>query len=175
MKTKTEEKTKLTKEFLQKEYRSTLKIILFSVFIVAGIFCFFSPLLLCIFNPTVSYKGLGNLLANMAFMLFIAVPFCWIGIKNIVEANKDSKNIKKGNYSIVEDTVTRKQMLQHGKSSYMSDSYCQLNLEKHAEKTGKAVVVKRSVYDESKKGDVFYLVYVEDELIGFYPAKKYEI
>lgn len=160
-------KIKLTKELLQKEYRSSLKIVLFSVFVVAGLACFLSPIIYC--------DNIKSLMANMAFMLIIAVPFCGIGLKNIVGIVKKNNNIKNGRYLIVEDVVTQKQMLHNGTSKNTSDSYCQLNFEKYTKKTGKAVVVKRSVYDESKKGDIFYLVYVQDKLLGFYPATKYEL
>ena len=66
-------------------------------------------------------------------------------------------------------------MLHKGKSSDASDSYCQLDFQNYSKKTGKAVVVKRAVYNETKKGDIFYLVYVDNELFGFYPNNKFEL
>lgn len=160
-------KTKITSEFLSKEYRNTTKIILFTVFVVAGLFCFICPVFYC--------KGLANLITNMAFMLIIAIPFCFIGLKNIINIINTNNSIKNNNYSICKDIVVEKQMLHHGASKDTSDSYCQLDFEKHSKSTGKAVIVKRSVYDETKKGDSFYLVYVSNKLIGFYPTTKYEL
>lgn len=160
-------KIKLTNEFLLDEYRSTTKIILFTVFIVAGLFCFICPVFYC--------KRLTGLIANMLFMLIIAIPFCFIGLKNIISITNTTKNIKNNNYIIRKDVVTKKQMLNHGASQDTSDSYCQLDFENHSKLTGKAVTVKRSVYEETKKGDSFYLVYVNDKLIGFYPITKYEL
>lgn len=160
-------KTKITSEFLLKEYKSTKKTILFAIFVIVGIFCFICPVFYC--------KGINNLLANMAFMLIIAIPFCFIGLKNIINVVSKNNNIKNNNYVICEDIVTKKHMLHHGTSKDTADSYCQLDFEKHSKNTGKAVVVKRSVYEETKKGDSFYLVYVKDKLIGFYPSSKYEL
>lgn len=160
-------KTKLTSEFLLKEYRGTAKIILFSIFVIAGLFSFICPVFYC--------EETGQLLANMAFMAILAIPFCVIGLKNICGTISQRKRIKDGDYLVVEDVVAEKRMLQHGTSSNTSDSYCQLDFEKHSKETGKAVVVKRTVYDEARKGNVFYLVYVNKRLLGFYPASKYEI
>ncbi len=158
---------KITSGFLLKEYRSALKIFLFSIFVAAGLCCFICPVFYC--------EGIGNLLANMAFMLIIAVPFCGIGIKNIANIVSKKNSIKRNEYTIVEDVVIKKQMLQQGASKDTSDSYCQLDFENYSAKTGKAVVVKRSVYEETHKGDLFYLVYVKDKLLGFYPQTKYEL
>lgn len=160
-------KTIITSEFLLKEYHSTKKIFLFSIFVIAGLFCFICPVFYS--------KGISNILTNMAFMLIIAIPFCGIGLKNILNIVKQKKRIKNNNYFIMEDVVVKKSMLQHGISSNKSDSYCQLDFEKHSKESGKAVVVKRSVYNEIKKGDLFYLVYVNKKLLGFYPASKYEL
>ena len=160
-------KTKITSEFLLKEYRNTTKTILFAVFVVVGLFCFICPVFYC--------KELANLIANMAFMLIIAIPFCFVGLKNIINIIKTSNSIKSSNYTILKDVVVEKQMLHHGASKDTSDSYCQLDFENHSKSTGKAVVVKRSVYEETKKGDSFYLVYVNNKLIGFYPTEKYSI
>lgn len=160
-------KTKITSEFLLKEYRSSTKIFLFSIFVVGGLFCFICPVFYC--------KGIRNLLMNMAFMSILAIPFCGIGLKNILHIINQKKRIKSNNYSIIEDVVVKKRMLQHGTSNDTSDTYCQLDFEKHSKETGKAVVVKRSVYNETQKGDVFYLVYVNKKLLGFYPASKYEL
>lgn len=160
-------KTKITTAFLLKEYRSTIKVLLFSIFVFAGLFCFICPAFYC--------KGIRNLLTNMAFMLIIAIPFCGIGIKNILDIVSQNKNIKKSNYLIVEDVVVNKRMLQHGTSKDTSDSYCQLDFEKHSKETGKSVVVKRTVYNETEKGDLFYMVYINKKLLGFYPASKYEL
>lgn len=160
-------KTKITSAFLLKEYRSTTKVFLFSIFVIAGLFCFICPVFYC--------KEISNLLTNMAFMLIIAIPFCGIGLKNILNIINQNKRIKNSNYSIIEDIVVKKRMLQHGTSKNTSDSYCQLDFEKHSKETGKSVVVKRSVYNETQKGDLFYLVYVDNNLLGFYPASKYEL
>lgn len=160
-------KTKITREFLLKEYRSTMKVFLFSIFVIAGLFCFICPVFYC--------KELGNLLANMAFMLIIAVPFCWIGMKNILGIIRRNKNIRYGDISIIEDFVVRKRMLQHGASSDTSDDYCQLDFKKYSKESGKTISVRRSVYNETHTGDMFYMVYVNNELFGFYPASKYEI
>lgn len=160
-------KTKITSDFLLKEYRSTTKIVLFSIFVVVGLFCFICPVFYC--------KEMTNLFANMAFMLIIAIPFCWIGLKNIINIVSKNNYIKNNRYIISEDTVVKKRMLHHGTSKNTSDSYCQLDFEKHSNITGKAVVVKRSVYEETKKGDTFYLVYVNKKLIGFYPTTKYDL
>ena len=160
-------KTKITTDFLLKEYRNTAKIILFSVFVLAGLFCFICPVFYC--------KELTNLIVNMAFMLIISIPFCWIGLKNIINVIKTTNRIKNNKYSVCEDVVIEKQMLHHGASKDTSDSYCQLDFEKHSKSTGKAVVVRRSVYEETKKGDSFYLIYINNKLIGFYPTKKYDL
>lgn len=160
-------KIKITKRFLLREYRAAFKMILFSVFIVAGLFCFICPIFYC--------NDIKNLLLNMLFMLIICVPFCAIGIKNILRVNSRMKAIKNNEYVILEDVVIKKQMLHKGKSSDASDSYCQLDFQNYSKKTGKAVVVKRAVYNETKKGDIFYLVYVDNELFGFYPNNKFEL
>lgn len=160
-------KTKITKKFLLREYRATFKTLLFSIFIAAGLFCFICPVFYC--------HDVRNLLLNMMFMLIISIPFCIIGIKNVLKITKRSKAIKNSNYMVLEDVVTKKQMLHKGKSSDTSDSYCQLDFQNYSKKTGKAVVVKRSVYNETKKGDLFYLVYVNNELLGFYPIDKFEL
>mgnify|MGYP000360353786 CR=1 FL=1 len=160
-------KAKITNAFLLKEYRSTTKVFLFSIFVIAGLFCFICPMFYC--------KGIRNLLTNMAFMLVIAIPFCGIGIKNILNIVNQNKHIKKSNYLIIADVVVNKRMLQHGTSKNTSDSYCQLDFEKHSKETGKSVVVKRTVYNETQKGDLFYLVYVNKKLLAFYPASRYEL
>lgn len=160
-------KIKITSEFLLKEHRSTIKIILFSVFVVAGLFCFICPVFHC--------KEISNLLANMALMSIMAIPFCFFGLKNIIGIIGRNNHIKNSKYTIVEDVVIKKQMLHHGTSKNTSDSYCQLDFEKYSKNTGKTVVVKRRVYEETKKGDSFYLVYVNENLIGFYPTTKYEL
>lgn len=111
----------------------------------------------------------------MLFMLIICVPFCAIGTKNISRVNSRMKAIKNNEYVILEDVVIKKQMLHKGESGDASDSYCQLDFQNYSKKTGKAVVVKRAVYNETKKGDIFYLVYVDNELFGFYPNNKFEL
>lgn len=160
-------KIKITSGFLLREYRSTVKIILFAIFVIAGLFCVLSSLLY--------FKTLETKLASAAMSLFIAIPFCWIGLKNIINVVNKNIALKNNNYIITEDVVVKKRMLHHGTSKNTSDSYCQLDFEKHSKNTGKAVVVKRSVYEETKKGDSFYLVYVNEKLIGFYPSSKYEL
>lgn len=171
MKTNSDTKIKITSDFLLKEYHGTKEMFLFSVFFVAGIFCFLSPLLIKTNDPK-------NVLYGMLFSLFITIPFCGFSLKKIIDIFKKRNLIKNSDYSIVEDTVTEKQMLHNGASDDTSDSYCQLDFEKHSERTGKSVVVGRKVYDETKKGDLFYLIYLNDRknsLIGFYPAEKYEL
>ena len=160
-------KIKITSNFLLREYRSTVKIILFAIFVLAGLFCVISSLLY--------FKTLETKLAATVMSLFIAIPFCWVGLKNIINIINQNRALKNDNYIIIEDVVVKKHMLHHGTSKNTSDSYCQLDFETHSKNTGKAVVVKRSVYEETKKGDSFYLVYVNEKLIGFYPTSRYEL
>lgn len=117
-------KKRITRDLLLKNYNGCRKIVLFSIFVIAGLFCFICPVFYC--------KEISNLLANMAFVLVIAIPFCGIGIKNIIEVSKRLKQIKQERYSIVEDVVVNKRMLQHGTSKNTSDNYCQLDFEKHS-------------------------------------------
>lgn len=159
-------KKQITGELLKTDYRGKLKIILFSFFVIAGIAAILCPL---IYSETI--KGC---LLHMVFTSLLGIPFCVLGLKNIFETMKRISQFNNGEYVIAEDCVTHKQMLHKGASSDTSDSYCQLSFEKHSEKTGKAVVVKRKVYQETKKGDLFYMVYVDNKLIGYYPQKKYE-
>ena len=171
METNCDTKIKITSDFLLKEYRGTKELILCSVFFAAGIFCFFAPLVIKANDPK-------NVLYGMLFSLFIAIPFCGFSLKSIINIIKKRNLIKNSDYSIVEDTVTEKQMLHNGLRDDTQDRYCQLEMKKHSERTGKNIVVGRKVYDETKKGDLFYLIYLNDRknsLIGFYPAKKYEL
>lgn len=161
----------LTKKLLLKDYSALIKCCLFSIFVIAGLLAFFSPIVYC--------KDLTNCLLNMAFMLIIAIPFCWIGLKNIIEILDHYKKIKAEELIIVEDIVIDKEMRHHGSSSDTSDSYCQLCFEKHSSSIKKNVVVRRSVYDDTKLNDKFYLIYFVTKkgpiLSGFYPTKYYTL
>lgn len=112
-------------------------------------------------------------------MLIIAIPFCWIGLKNIIEILDHYKKIKAEELIIVEDIVIDKEMRHHKSSSDTSDSYCQLCFEKHSSSTKKNVVGKRKGYDDTKLNDKFYLIYFETKksikLFGFYPTKYYTL
>lgn len=107
-------------------------------------------------------------------MLIISIPFCWIGLKNIIETLDRYKKIKAEELIIVEDIAIDKEMRQHGSISDTSDSYCQLCFEKHSSLAKKNVVVRRSVYDDTKLNDKFYLIYFATKkgpiLSGFYPT-----
>lgn len=160
-------KKRITKDLLLKDYHGYRKIFLFSIFVIAGIVVLLSPILYC--------SSFKNMVANMALMLLLAVPFCVLGLKNIIEASKRIKQIRQEQYNIVEDVVTHKQMMHQGKSSDTSDSYCQLSFENYSKQSGKAVIVERKVYDSSKKGDLFYMIYIDGKLLGYYPQAKYEV
>lgn len=162
-------KKKITSQFLVKEYHGTRTQILFSVFVILGIIVFLCPLLY------LNSAGIKNCLLGMLLTSFISIPFCVLGLKYILEAQKRTRQFKNGEYEIVEDFVTHKQMVQHGSTSDTSDSYCQISFFDYSEKTGKAVVVTRKEYDKTKKGDRFYMVYVEGKLLGTYPQSKYEL
>ncbi len=160
-------KKRITKDLLLKDYNGYRKIFLFSIFVIAGFAVLLSPIIYC--------SSLKNMIANMALMCLIAIPFCGLGLKNIIGVSKRLKQIKQGQYNIIEDVVTHKQMMHRGKSGDTSNNYCQLSFEKYSKQSGKAVIVKRKVYDSSKKGDLFYMIYIDGKLLGYYPQEKYEV
>lgn len=160
-------KKKITSQLLIRDYGGTKKQILFSFFVIAGA--------VCILLPLFSDYTWKDRFINMALFSLLGIPFCVVGMKYILEAKKDKKLLKNGNYEIREDYVTHKQMLQRGRSSDTSDSYCQLDFYEYSEKSGKAVVVSRKVYQETKNGDKFYMIYLDGSLLGYYPQSKYEL
>ena len=66
-------------------------------------------------------------------------------------------------------------MAPHPAGRDTSSKDCQLNSRDYLKNTGKAVWVNRSKYKETKKGDIFYLVYINNKLAGHYPTSKFEL
>lgn len=81
------------------------------------------------------------------------VLFLWT--KKYYKNYAQKSTIKNGEYTIVEDFVTYKRMTHKGSSSDNDDSYCQLDFKDYSSKFGKAVCVKRKVYEETKKATNF--------------------
>lgn len=140
-------KTKITTKFLLKEYRCVFPLIAFSIFVLLG--------LLCLVISFTYNKSFTEILPMLCFMAVIAFLFCFFGLKNIIKIMRKKSTIKNGEYTIVEDFVTYKRMTHKGSSSDNDDSYCQLDFKDYSSKFGKAVCVKRKVYEETKKATNF--------------------
>ena len=158
-------KIELTTDLLISDMHIVRTIILFSIFVASGIIVLLTPIIYC--------DSIKSLLLNMLVMSIISIPFCWIGIKNVLEQIKIYQSFKNELYVVCEDEVYDKSMTQHGRSSDKDDSYCQLSLKKYGKLFGKNITVKRREYNQTKIGDYFYLIFIDDKLNGFYPKKKY--
>ena len=111
-----------------------------------------------------------NSLFGTGFMLvFLGIPFGYFfGIREIVKILKMVTQIRGEQYSVVEDVVTDKQMTDQTGNG----NYCFLAFQNYSERTNKQVGVKRSVYSKTKRGDKFYLIFLEGDRA---PLKIYSL
>ena len=140
-------KTKITTKFLLKEYRCVFPLIAFSIFVLLG--------LLCLVIPFTYNKSFTEILPMLCFMAVIAFFVLFLWTKKYYKNYAQKSTIKNGEYTIVEDFVTYKRMTHKGSSSDNDDSYCQLDFKDYSSKFGKAVCVKRKVYEKTKKATNF--------------------
>lgn len=164
------EKKKLTSELLLKDYHGTRTQILFSIFVVAGLIAFLSPLLY--YNSS----RVKDTLLNMLLCSLIAVPFWCFSIPNILRAQKIKKKYKTGEYEVIEDFVTKKSIRYTSDISYRhGGNYYMLLFADYSEASGKNVTVDKKLYDSTKRGDGFLMVYIDGELVAHYPEKDFEL
>ncbi len=121
---------------------------------------------------------IGELNENVIFsMIFLFVSFgllfgVFFGIKPLLRAVSISKKIKGGRYSIKEDCLTDKQY--RDKNDHRS---CLLMFRDYTAKTGKGIFKSDSMYEKVRKGEQFYLVYIDkvQEPILIYPMKLFDV
>lgn len=139
---------------------------------------------LCGFGTVLLPVLLKNELSNTNFLLgiiFMTVVFgipigYFAGMRKIIQAIKLEKTIKNRNITIEKDIVTSKRITSRERSGDL-DTYCEIAYKNYGKRNNKICIVKRSEYEKTKKGDVYYMLYenVKGELIYRYPAKEYEI
>jgi len=159
----------LTKERMLKDEKYIRTILLFSIFFLAGLAVYIWPI--------TSWEGDWKiLLINSAAASILAVPFCYfIAYRNISNIVRDVIALKKDRIFIIEDVVTSRHSLMRDGTR----SSCQIELQDYAKRTGKCIWVDGPEYNRARKGDMYYVVYIETKkreyFSGAYAAKKYEL
>ena len=162
----------LTPKRLLKDYRCGVRLVAFSFFFLVGLAVELSPFL---------YWGgsVSKLLTNMAAMLLLSVPFCYIiGYRNLAETFRVMRKINGGDFAVEKDAVTHRRRVQ-GSANGRDEMDAQIDLEAYSARTGKTVWVSRQDHRETQIGDVYYTVYVtlkkKESLFAVYPEKKFEL
>lgn len=155
----------ITKELIFKDYRGYTKILSYSNFVVMGLIIFFSPLIFgySFVRPLLTMTLISSLLGTLIF---------GIGLILIVKTVWQMIAIKCERYEIVSDFVTEKERWSHY-DDHGEDFDYTLYFSKHYQRSKSPVSVKKIIYDSTRIGDGFYLIYVGNRVIGGYPQTEY--
>lgn len=162
----------LTKEVIKKEQSFTTKLIYGVGFSIIGISLSIMPMFY------LQSFDANTIIAVVFCTLCFGIPFGFIwGIRKTVVALKQLSAINNDAFSICIDKVNDMRMLSSGIKTGTRDSYCQLEFENYTNKTGKCITVRRKVFDKTKKGDEFYLVYLGDikNTISVFSTRTYKL
>lgn len=159
-------KIEITKQLLLKELEVRKAALLHSIFLVLAIWVILLPLI----------TGTGTMKDRLGFVLIMFVLFgipigFFCGLWPILKALKKYRLINNGNYKVVIDKVTDKQIREQNdrrKTLLMFEDYTAKT--KHGIWAG-----YYREYNKVKRGDEFYLVYVGNivEPVHIYPVNKY--
>ena len=120
-----------------------------------------------------------NFVIGIMFMTVVfGIPIGYFaGLRKIIEAIRLEKTIKNKDITIEKDVVTNKKIIAGNDSLDTMSDYCQISYKNYSQRNNKVCIVKRSEYEKTKKGDIYYMIYENKKgnLIHRYPAKEYEI
>lgn len=163
------ERQVLSQALLVKHFRAGRRSAAFSLFLLAGLAVELSPFLY--WDHSVS-----KLLTNMAAMLLLSIPFCWLGFSKILQTQKVVRKIKTGAFAIEEDTVTDlRQTANHTDVGERTE--CQMRMKRYSRRTKQLVTLCNREYRETAVGDEYYMIYIFDKkkevFHAAYPKKKF--
>lgn len=162
----------LNKSIILKEQNFPSRIFYSSLFFMIGVIIAISPLLYLKNIDLNSIIGLG-----VCFVCF-GIPFGYFfGLRRLIPTLKEKKALISGNFSIIIDIAQSKYMRQEGIETNISDRYCQINFKNYSKITGKYYTISRRLYNKTKEGESFFLVYIGNisKTISIFPKKKFEL
>ena len=162
----------LNKSIILKEQNFTSRIFYSSLFFVIGVIITISPL---IYLKTLNLNSIIGI--AVCFVCF-GIPFGYFwGLRSLIPTLQERKALINGNFKIAIDIAQSIYMRQEGIRTDVGDYYCQISFKNYSKITGKYYTISRRLYNKTKEGERFFLVYIGDisKTISIFPKKKFEL
>lgn len=167
---------KLNKSIIMKEQRFAFRIFNSFLFFTIGVVVTIMPLFYI--KPT-DPNAIANIIIGICvcFLCFGLPLGVFFGLRRLIPALQQKTALSKGNFKICVDKVKSMRMLNEGVKSDKGDYYCQLKFEKYSNITSEYYTISRRLFNKTKEGDEFFLVYIGNikKTISIFPRKEYEL
>ncbi len=162
----------LTTKVILKEREYGAQIAVSGLFALLGILISAAPLFYL--KALDANAIIGIAVCTLCFGLPLGVL---LGLKRLIPLLRQRKALVSGDFRLTVDTALEARMLTQGVQTSKGDFYCQLRLEAYSQATGKYYTISRRLFDKTREGDRFYLVYLGQigQTIAIFPLKEYEL